>query len=103
LLDATDLKPIDARELKKALVSYVDGMRTVSELMDGVDDWALMSSNSLFLAKREYRYVPDDFDISIDRKDLPKAWTQLQKLVASGKVTDVHKKAIVGHDALYGK
>ncbi|MFZ4461557.1 MAG: hypothetical protein ACOYN2_03310 [Patescibacteria group bacterium] len=69
--------------------------------MEGIDDWALMSSNSLFLAKKEYRYVPDDFDISIDRKDLAKAWQQLQRLLASGKVENIHKKAIVGHEKLY--
>lgn len=82
-LDTEGAIPIDPSKLKRELVAYVDGMRTVSQLMDGIDNWALMSSNSLFLAKKEYRYIPDDFDISIDRKDIGKAWRQLQKLVAS--------------------
>lgn len=51
------------------LEAYKEGLERVGELLRDTKDWVLMSSNAMYANLKEYRMLPDDFDVVIRDKD----------------------------------
>lgn len=81
-------------ETKAYLEAYKEGLEKVGELLRDTKDWVLMSSNAMYVNLKEYRMLPDDFDVVIRDKNFPAVYENLQRAQEAGKINGLELHSI---------
>ncbi|MDD2916345.1 MAG: hypothetical protein PHH70_00675 [Candidatus Gracilibacteria bacterium] len=81
-------------ETKAYLEAYKEGLEKVGELLQNTKDWVLMSSNAMYVNIKEYRMLPDDFDVVIRDKDFANIYEGLQQAQSEGKIRGLELHSI---------
>lgn len=59
------------------LKAYKEWLEKVGQILADVQDWVLMSSNAMYMNLKDYKMLPDDFDVVIRDKDFAKVYGKL--------------------------
>lgn len=73
-------------EVEAYLEAYKEWLEKVGDLLHDTKDWVLMSSNAMYMSFKEYRMLPDDFDVVIRDKDFSSVYENLQSAQEAGKI-----------------
>ena len=61
-------------------------MKTLGTLLADIKDYQVLSSNAMFAKFKDYKSLPDDFDVAIMDKDFHVIHKKLQDAQARGEI-----------------
>ncbi|PIZ01591.1 hypothetical protein COY60_02730, partial [Candidatus Gracilibacteria bacterium CG_4_10_14_0_8_um_filter_38_28] len=78
------------------LPAYREGLSKLGGFLDNVQDWTLMSSNTLFLTVGKFKTLPGDLDVIVRSEDFGRIYSKFQTLEKNGEIGGLTLKSIDG-------
>ena len=80
------------------LPAFNEGLDRVGTIMNGVDNWVIMSSGTMYVSLPGYKTIPWDFDLVIQKQDFTKIYGKLEAMAKGGEIDHLAQYQIKGKD-----